>query len=79
MNTTAPIIQQQELTTNCNNACKFCYNPERCIEAFEPRSEEKQRNIKVAELSVKKGVMAVCPTGGEPFLVGNHLFDILRI
>ncbi len=77
MNTTAPIIQQQELTTRCNNACKFCYNPERCIVAFEPRNEEKQRNIKVAELSVEKGVMAVCPTGGEPFLVGSNLFDIL--
>ena len=79
MNTTAPIIQQQELTTNCNNACGFCYNPERCITAFEPRDEVRQRNIKIAELSVEKGVMAVCPTGGEPFLVGEHLFDILSI
>lgn len=79
MKTTAPIIQQQELTTRCNNACGFCYNPERCITAFTPRHEERADNLLVAELSVAKGVMAACPTGGEPLLVGDHLFEVLDI
>lgn len=77
--TTAPLIQQHELTTQCNNACTFCYNPERCIEAFEPRPEDRERNIRIAEISVERGVMAVCPTGGEPLLVGEHLFEIMDI
>jgi radical SAM protein with 4Fe4S-binding SPASM domain len=79
MKTTAPIIQQHELTSRCNNNCGFCYNPERCLAAFRPRDEEIERNLKIAEISVEKGVMAACPTGGEPLLVGQHLFDILAI
>ena len=75
--TVAPIIQQQELTWRCNNLCPFCYNPERAFEAFVPRQCDRERNLAVAEESVRRGVMAVCPTGGEPLLVGEHLFEIL--
>ncbi len=77
--TSAPIIQQQELTWKCNNSCAFCYNPERCVEQFQPRASDRKCNVAVAEESVKRGVMAVCPTGGEPLLVGDHLFEILDI
>jgi len=77
--TTAPIIQQQELTMKCDNNCRFCYNPERCQKEYKPREEDRKRNMVVAEISVRHGVMAVCPTGGEPLLVGNHLFEILDI
>ncbi|MFA5927593.1 MAG: radical SAM protein [Patescibacteria group bacterium] len=79
MKTTAPIIQQHELTTACNNACGFCYNPERCQKSFAPRQESRRQNLAVAEMSVAHGVMAVCPTGGEPLLVGNHLLDVMAI
>ena len=80
MNTTAPIIQQQELTSKCNNNCGFCYNPERCWQGtVVPRQEDAKRNLQIAELSVAKGVMAVCPTGGEPLLMGKHLLDVLSI
>jgi len=79
MDTTAPIIQQHELTSRCNNACAFCYNPERSITAFTPRSGDRELNLRVAQTSVERGVMAVCPTGGEPLLVGDHLFEILDI
>jgi radical SAM protein with 4Fe4S-binding SPASM domain len=80
MNTLAPIIQQHELTSKCNNNCGFCYNPERCWSKISiPRQEDVRRNLEIAKLSVAKGVMAVCLTGGEPFLMGEHLFDVLQI
>ncbi len=77
--TKAPIIQQQELTGKCNDNCPMCYNPERAVASFDPREEDIRRNIEIAEISVEKGVMAVCPTGGELLLMGNHIFDILKI
>ncbi|MFA4942094.1 MAG: radical SAM protein [Patescibacteria group bacterium] len=80
MKTSAPIIQQHELTSKCNNNCGFCYNPERCWSKISlPRQEDIKRNLEIAQLSVDKGVMAVCLTGGEPFLMGKHLFDVLSI
>lgn len=77
--TSAPIIMQHELTAKCNNQCGFCYNPERCLTAFEPRATDKEKNILVARESVKKGVMAICLTGGEPLLMGDHFFEVLEI
>jgi len=77
--TSAPLIQQHELTSKCNNNCPFCYNPERCIDSFTPRDDDRQRNIEVAKISVEKGVMAACPTGGEPLVMVDHLFEILDI
>ena len=78
--TTAPLIQQHELTSKCNNNCGFCYNPERCWSKVSlPRKEDVERNLAIARLSVSKGVMAICLTGGEPFLMGEHLFDVLQI
>jgi len=80
MNTLAPVIQQHELTSKCNNNCGFCYNPERCWSKISvPRQEDVERNLEIAKLSVTKGVMAICLTGGEPFLMGEHLFDVLKI
>lgn len=77
--TSAPLIQQHELTWQCNNNCLFCYNPERCLPTFEPRKYNYNRNISIANISVKKGVMAVCLTGGEPLLLGDHFFKVLDI
>ena len=77
--TSAPIIQQQELTLKCNDNCPGCYNPERAIKSFEPREEDIEKNIQIAKISVQKGVMAVCPTGGELLLMENHIFDVLKI
>ena len=77
--TSAPFIQQHELTWQCNNNCLFCYNPERCIPKFKPREYNHIRNIAIAKTSIKKGVMAVCLTGGEPLLLGNYFFDVLNI
>ena len=78
--TESPIIQQHELTGRCNNNCGFCYNPERCWAQISPiREEDINRNLEIAKVSVSRGVMAVCLTGGEPFLMGEHLFDVLKI
>lgn len=77
--TSAPIIMQQELTSRCNNNCPFCYNPERCVKAFVPRKSEQKQNLAVAESSVSHGVMAACPTGGEPLIVKDHFFDVLSV
>lgn len=80
MNTSAPIIQQHELTGKCNNNCGFCYNPERCWKLTSlPRQEDMERNLAIAKLSVAKGVMAICLTGGEPLIMGEHFFDVLDI
>ncbi len=79
METTAPIIQQHELTGQCNNQCAFCYNPERCVSTFVPRAMDRACNLAVARASVARGVMAVCLTGGEPLLVGDHFFEVLTI
>jgi len=52
MNTAAPIIQQHELTSKCNNNCGFCYNPERCwSKILSPRQEDVERNLEIAKLS----------------------------
>lgn len=77
--TVAPIIQQHELTCKCNDNCTMCYNPERCIDEYTPREEDADRNIEIANISVKKGVMAVCLTGGEPLLMGRNFFKVLKI
>lgn len=77
--TLAPIIQQHELTCKCNENCTMCYNPERAISHFTPREEDIKVNEAIAKISVQKGVMAICLTGGEPFLMGKHFFDILDI
>ncbi|MFA6397609.1 MAG: radical SAM protein [Candidatus Paceibacterota bacterium] len=80
MNTKAPIIQQHELLPNCNNNCGFCYNPERCWkQTFTPRKEDENLNLKITELSISKGIMASCLTGGEPTLVPKHLLNLLQI
>lgn len=76
--TSAPIIMQQELTSRCNNACGFCYNPERCLSAFIPRETDKEKNILIAKESVRREVMAVCLTGGEPLLTGEHFFEVFK-
>jgi len=77
MITKAPIIQQHELTMLCNNRCGFCYNPVRCLKVLESSKEDRHRNIRIAEISIEKGVMAVCLTGGEPLLAGNHFYEVL--
>jgi len=75
--TVAPIIQQHEITFKCNENCKMCYNQERCISHFIPRIEDVKRNLEINKVSLKKGVMAVCYTGGEPFLMEEHLYELL--
>lgn len=77
--TKAPIIMQHELTSRCNNNCGFCYNPERCLSVFTPRETDKQKNVLVAKNSIEKGIMAVCLTGGEPLLMGEHFFEIMKL
>lgn len=77
--TKAPVIQQHELTFKCNHKCLMCYNQVRCMEISELPREDRERNIGIAKMSVKKGVMAVCLTGGEPLLTGEHFFEVLEI
>lgn len=76
--TVAPIIQQHEITFKCNENCKMCYNQERCISHFIPRIEDVKRNEEINKISLKKQVMAVCFTGGEPFLMETHLYELLE-
>jgi len=42
--TSTPLIQQHELTWQCNNNCLFCYNPERCLPTFTIGFHEKNFN-----------------------------------
>ena len=67
----APISVQLEVTTNCNNTCRHCYNYWRGIEG-ESR-EDKNGNMSletaqlVAEQCIRQGVFDFIITGGEPF------------
>ena len=80
MNTLAPIIQQHELTGKCNNKLRFLLQSRTLlVKNFDPRPEDINRNLEIAKLSVAKGVMAICLTGGEPLIMGEHLFEVLKI
>lgn len=79
MKTTAPVIQQHELTGKCNNGCGFCYNPCRCQVTSPLPKEDRRRNLEIAEASTRHGVMAVCLTGGEPLLALDSLLEVMAV
>jgi len=79
LTTSAPFIQQHELDMTCNHNCrKICYNPCRAQQIEIPENDQ-ARNFRVAEESVKRGVMAICLTGGEPLIDSEHFFAVLDI
>lgn len=67
-----------ELTSRCNAYCKHCYNNSGEIVSRDLMTPE--RWIKFSKYLVSKGGMFECLlSGGEPFLLGEDLFEIMDI
>ena len=67
-----------ELTSICNAYCKHCYNNSGENNIHDLMTPEKW--IEFSKYIVNKGGMFECLlSGGEPFLLGNKLFDIMDI
>ncbi len=76
----SPLIVQFEITPECNNRCKFCYNfwlydEDTNLSQSSPVEEKKIR--KLFDVLLEHKVFAVCFTGGEPMLAENVLYDLL--
>lgn len=73
-----PTVVQLELTTDCNLKCRHCYN--RSNERVFPRTLTADDWKRVAtDIVLNGGVFEVILSGGEPLLLGDHLFDIMDI
>ncbi len=70
---------QFELTSHCNVICKHCYNNSGMnSNTKDAMTGEKWKQF--AEYIVKRGGVFECIlSGGEPFLLGEKLFDIMDI
>lgn len=68
-----------ELTSHCNLACKHCYNKSG-ENNFTPDAMTPEKWIDFSHYLVEHGgVFEVILSGGEPFLLGNKIFDIMDI
>lgn len=77
-NFTYPITLQFELTGQCNLSCAHCYNRSGDADRITLMTPEKWCDL--ARMIVKDGGIFQCIiSGGEPLLLGDHLFDIMDI
>ena len=74
-----PIASLQfELTSQCNMACKHCYNNSGCNKKRDAMTSDKW--VLFSEYLVKHGGVFECIlSGGEPLLLGDDLFRIMDI
>ena len=75
----SPIAVQFEITDNCNHKCRHCYNFWR-DDSYknEPISSHHVEKIKkISKKIIDADIFHVILTGGEPFLFGNKLEEIL--
>lgn len=68
-----------ELTSHCNAFCKHCYNnsgiDNKCLDAMTP-----EKWILFSKYLVEKGGVFECLlSGGEPFLLGEKLFEVMDV
>lgn len=76
----APLIAQFEITPKCNNKCGFCYN---FWEYDKNSTLSRESNVDskkihgLMDVLLENEVPAVCFTGGEPFLAGETLFELI--
>jgi radical SAM protein with 4Fe4S-binding SPASM domain len=77
----APVDVQIELTQECNQACRHCYNfwrPSDFVKKpLKHLSRDELRYI-VQELNLNQ-VLSITITGGEPFVRRNELFELLQM
>lgn len=75
-----PIASLQfELTSHCNAACKHCYNNSG-VQNRVPDKMTPEKWISFARYLVEHGGIFECVlSGGEPFLLGEDLFELMDI
>lgn len=74
----SPVYAQVEITSACNNKCKYCYNFWRDPKQAIKRSDLTMNQLKkIAEVLGKNDVFYVTVTGGEPFLYKKKLYYFL--
>ena len=69
-----PVMLHFELTGACNLKCKQCYNDSGNRQTLMTPERWKEFSSKVAD-----DLFGVTLSGGEPLLLGEHLFDIMDI
>jgi len=77
----SPLIVQFEITPACNNSCGFCYNfwEYDTESTLSRKSHVEEAKIKrLVDVLLEREVPAICFTGGEPFLAGETLFDLVK-
>lgn len=75
-----PITLQLELTGACNLDCKHCYNRsgDKDRVQFTRMTPEKWKDL-AHEIVCDGGIFQCIISGGEPLLLGKHLFEIMDI
>lgn len=73
-----PLLLQFELTRKCNVFCKHCYNNSGNNPAEDAMTPEKWKEF-CRYIVSKGGIFECILSGGEPLLLGEHLFDIMDI
>ncbi|MBT5740079.1 radical SAM protein, partial [Candidatus Woesearchaeota archaeon] len=77
----SPIAVQFELINDCNHSCTHCYNFWRSEDEKLQKPTEKQLNraLEISERIIEADVFHVTLTGGEPFLFGKNLEQIIKL
>lgn len=73
-----PVTLQLELTSKCNLHCKHCYNRSGYKKESDLVTPEKWVSF-CRSLVSKGGILQATISGGEPLLLGNHLWEIMDI
>lgn len=73
-----PIGLQFELTSKCNLTCKHCYNSSGLDHYKDSMTPEDWNNL-AHQIVTDGGIFQAIISGGEPLLLGSHLFDFMDI
>ena len=73
-----PIGLQFELTSKCNLVCKHCYNSSGLEHYNDCMSPEDWKAL-AHDIVSEGGIFQAIISGGEPLLLGKHLFDFMDI